>query len=405
MTAPASDHGERVNTLCGMLSTRRRAGGRQERRFIQEFIQPVARMKQDGAGNLMCTVGDEAPRVLWSCHTDTVHRAGGRQRLKWRGVKLTLGDSTQSNCLGADDTAGVWLMREMILAQKPGLYVFHRGEEIGGIGSSWLAKHTPSVLNGIEAAIAFDRRGTADVITHQFGGRCCSTDFAKSLAAGLNAGGLKYKPNSGGSFTDTANYTDLVGECTNLSVGYRHEHSKDEELDVQHLLDLRAALLRLDTASLVIKRKPGEIDWSDYGDSLYGLPYASGGSNSLGRRYRNSGYPIGTIQAGWVKTHNGWEALADMPEDRRMFWEACASNEAAARDATTTTTTAGTIRALSPQPDDPGTSEEEEEGGNRLDRLSMAELVEAYPEVVADILEQMGMDEKSLAEEIAAYLS
>lgn len=264
-----------VSTLLEMLTAKRPAGSKAERRFIKQYIEPLG-VTRDAMGNLCKRIGD-AP-VLWSCHTDTVHRDGGSQMVVVRDGFAMLPKDSTSNCLGADDTAGVWVMSEMIRAKRPGLYVFHRAEEIGGVGSSHIASRNPGLVDGIACAIALDRRGTGDVITHQ-GGRCCSDAFAKALAASL---GGSYAPSSQGIFTDTANYVDLIGECTNLSVGYSNEHKATECLDIPFVAGLRDTLLDLDTSDLPIVRKPGEeedfIDyrphgahwsqWEDY-DSLY----------------------------------------------------------------------------------------------------------------------------------------
>lgn len=244
-----------------MLAHKRPAWSKTERRFIREFIAPLG-AKQDDYGNYVLRIGD-AP-VLWSAHTDSVHIQGGKQMIVVERGIATLAKGSTSNCLGADDAAGCWLMREMILAKRPGLYVFHRCEERGGQGSAHIAASTPDLLDGIKFAIAFDRRGYGDVITHQFGTRCASDTFAESLAAQL---GQPYAPCDGGVFTDTANYTDLVGECTNISVGYDYEHTKSEELNIAHLLELREALLTLDVSRLVASRAPGEYD---PGEHYYG---------------------------------------------------------------------------------------------------------------------------------------
>ena len=37
-----------------------------------------------------------------------------------------------------------------------------------------------------------------------------------------------WKTDTGGSFTDTANYTDIIPECTNLSCGYYNAHTQSE---------------------------------------------------------------------------------------------------------------------------------------------------------------------------------
>jgi hypothetical protein len=148
------------------------------------------------------------------------------------------------------------------MAGIPGLYIFHHGEERGGIGSDYIRSKTPELLDGIDFAIAFDRYGTTSIITHQGGTRCCSDEFSKSLSKALGGG---YKEDRGGSFTDTAHYTGLVGECTNLAVGYMHQHSKGETQDVRYLLDLRKKLLAFDETKLVLKRKAGEVEARSYG--------------------------------------------------------------------------------------------------------------------------------------------
>ena len=247
MASPVSND---LSTIVEMLTYRRPASSKTERAFIQDFIKPLG-VSTDPAGNLIKRVGD-AP-ILWSCHTDTVHKTAGRQQVLFQdGIAYTA--DAGSNCLGADDTAGVWLMAEMIKANVPGLYIFHRAEEIGGIGSRFIAKERPFILEGIEAAIALDRRGTGSVITHQ-GVRCCSDTFASSLAYGL---GMDHRLDTRGIFTDTANYMDIIPECTNLSVGYAGEHTQDETLDADYLISLRDALVSLDTNQLVIERNPAE---------------------------------------------------------------------------------------------------------------------------------------------------
>ncbi|BCJ91816.1 hypothetical protein IZ6_25510 [Terrihabitans soli] len=172
-----------LNLLLEMLQTKRPAGSKAERRFIKRYLKPLG-CSQDGFGNLILRIGD-AP-VLWSSHTDTVHREGGTQHVVLEGVIARLAANSKSNCLGADCTAGVWLMVEMIRAGVEGLYIFHREEECGGRGSRFIATRTPELLDGIKYAIAFDRYGYQSVITHQFD-RCCSDEFGVSLSKALGA--------------------------------------------------------------------------------------------------------------------------------------------------------------------------------------------------------------------------
>ena len=248
--------------LSEMLAYCRPHSSRTESRFINKYIRPVGNkygVRFDKKGNIYIQIGDSP--MLWSCHTDTVHARKGIQKIEY-WVDKTSGDtffgvaaSEKSSCLGADDTAGVWIMLEMIRNGIPGLYIFHRGEECGGIGSRWIADNNKEVLKGIKFAVAFDRRDTGSIITHQRGSRCCSDDFANSLAVQL---GLGHHTDTTGSFTDTASYTDHVGECTNISVGYYDAHCSSERLDVDYLFRLRDAICKVDVSKLVEKRKPGE---------------------------------------------------------------------------------------------------------------------------------------------------
>lgn len=290
-----------LNDLIAMLEYRRPANSKSERRFINRFLRPFEHIV-DGYGNIHIAVGD-APTILWSAHTDTVHKTPGRQRLivDAHSEKPTI-SVAHGECLGADDGAGCWLLREMILAGVPGHYIFHREEESGGCGSSWLAKEKAHVIGKYKAAIAFDRRGTHSIITHQWGGRCCSDTFAKSLAVAIN---LPLTLDDGGSFTDTASYTDLIGECTNVSVGYSREHSSHEELDLLYLFDLRDAMVAFDETKLSFERKPGEVEEIDIWSS-WGHTYRYTGSGHL--RYQRSPSVITETDV-----PHTWRAHEDLP--------------------------------------------------------------------------------------------
>lgn len=257
----------RVNTaeLLQMLTYCRPAGSDTERSFINRYIASLPDAWEDAYNNWHVVIGDSP--ILWSCHTDTVHRSGGRQTVhvdaKTNIVTLSKRSKHTSACLGADDTAGVWLMRSMVLAHVPGHYVFHYGEEIGGEGSQAIAHDWPAIVSDATFAIALDRQGYGDVITHQMG-RTASDAFAESLADQLNAHGLKYAPSDRGVFTDTAHYTDAIGECSNVSVGYGRQHSRDEWLDVGFIALLLPALCAIDASALVASRKAGEYEhWSE----------------------------------------------------------------------------------------------------------------------------------------------
>ncbi len=241
-----------IHELLQMHTYARPAGSKTEQIFKEKYLLPLPGAYTDGADNVIVKVGES--RVLWSCHTDTVHKEEGRTKLVYANAILSLSDKEEkANCLGADCSVGVWIMRQMILRRVPGLYVFHAGEEIGGVGSSHIANTTPELLTDIDFAIAFDRRGETSVVTHQFGGRCASQAFVDSFAAQFDLG---LTADGGGTFTDTANYTHLVSECSNISVGYYNQHSKDEILDVGFAATLLEQICKIDESKLVASRDP-----------------------------------------------------------------------------------------------------------------------------------------------------
>jgi hypothetical protein len=256
-TTRAAPTGEAIDTLLAMLRYKRAAGSKAELSFIAKFITPLDGWI-DGYGNQWVQVG-ESPSILWSSHTDTVHAKGGAQRVlvDHDGFASAIG----SDCLGADCAAGVWIMREMILAGVPGLYIFHRDEESGGQGSRYIAKHYEEAFKSIDFAVAFDRKGYDSVITHQ-GYRTASDAFANSLASIL---GGAYAPDDTGLFTDTANYTDIIGECSNVSVGYFKAHGPKESLDLNFVSGLKDRIIAADFSSLVKSRQAGEQDEDAYG--------------------------------------------------------------------------------------------------------------------------------------------
>lgn len=254
-----------VSSLYEMLQYKRPAGSKTLHEFIARYIAPLGATPDD-ANNWIVRVGSHS-RVLWSSHTDSVHTSSGYQRIVISGDKIKLAYGEKANCLGADCATGVWLMREMILAGVQGLYVFHDSEESGGIGSSYIANKTPHILDGIDYAIAFDRRGADSIITHQGGSRCASNEFAGSIAPLLPK---QYKADSGGVFTDTANYTHLIPECTNLGVGYLDQHCASETQSIKAALAMRESMLRFDESKLIAARDPADCEndyWQSYCES------------------------------------------------------------------------------------------------------------------------------------------
>lgn len=245
------------------------AGTPGEQYVIDKYITSLPGVRPDAFENYWVLIpdGENNPSTMFSAHTDTVHKAKADNT----PYKLSLKEGWLSvkggGVLGADDGTGIWIMLNLIKAKVPGLYIFHREEEIGGNGSKFIAAQHKDLITdlGIKHCVSFDRKGTSDVITHQSCGRCCSDDFAEAFSAALNLGTpFTYRPDDTGSFTDSANYTDIIGECTNLSVGYYDQHTQAECQDLTFVSRLVNQLIALDWKSLPQTRQPGETDPDDF---------------------------------------------------------------------------------------------------------------------------------------------
>ena len=237
-----------------MLRHRRKARSRTEDAFISKYLDSIPGMYADDFGNRI--LPHTGAKVMISAHTDSVSRLDGMQSVSVSHggiVSLAKGERL-SNCLGADDAAGIYIALRMIEANVPATFVFHRDEETGGNGSMWLAKSYPKWLESFDICLALDRRGTKDIIVSQSWAGCASDTFAESLAAQL---GMGHKA-ADGIFTDSANYTDFIAECSNISVGYQNEHNVCETLDLGYLERVTQALIAVDWGAVSVERKPGE---------------------------------------------------------------------------------------------------------------------------------------------------
>ena len=250
-----------MRSLYRALQSKRPNGSMAEARFAAWVATQAGATMIDTAGNIhVDRRTSAAERTMFTSHTDTVHHEGGTNniRLDTTNPERVVWRADEGQCLGADDGAGVALMMHMLDAGVPGYYIFFRGEECGGIGSTWLADNMRQLLKQFDRCISFDRADQQDVITHQGGERCCSDTFAYALADALldDAMTLTFAPCDTGVFTDSANLTHLIPECTNLSVGYKHQHGDGEYQDVTFLRRLAAQLVQVQWEALPTSRDP-----------------------------------------------------------------------------------------------------------------------------------------------------
>jgi len=242
-----------------MLKHKRPAYSEQEKEFCDLFIKPVFG-EPDRHGNYIKRVGDN-PTIAFTAHTDTVHEESGTQKLQ---IKNDIVTTIDGDCLGADCTTGLWLMLGMIESNVEGVYVAHAAEEIGGVGSTNLVKDNPEWLSEIKVCLSFDRFGKQSVITHQSGRRTASDEFALSIAKILKMPELQ--PDTTGTYTDSMEYTSVVAECSNLSVGYEMQHTKHESQNIEYAEMLLERLREACWDQVEVSREPNTED--PYEDAL-----------------------------------------------------------------------------------------------------------------------------------------
>jgi len=269
-----------MHSLVEMLRYKRPEGSETQKAFCKRFLEPTFG-KPDKFGNYIKIIGDK-PNVCYTAHHDTVHTTDGFQKLIIMNDVVSISNHADSNCLGADCTTGVWLILGMIEFGVQGVYVIHAAEESGCQGSQHLIASDPVWLGHIDAVISFDRKGQKSVITHQMGIRTASDAFAKSFIDVVNMSQLE--PDSTGSYTDSNEYAPLVSECTNISVGYYNQHTKNEVQDLDYADELLLALCQADWSGLVFERDVSEVEdlWRNVsGGDKYGYKYSYDDDNAF----------------------------------------------------------------------------------------------------------------------------
>jgi len=266
--------------LLNIMNYKRPAGSGSEAKVIHNYLDCIEGMRSDDFGNRILEIGD-SPVTMFSCHTDTVHDSGGKQKVYIDSIKNEM--FVTEDCLGADDAAGMIILISLIQAGIPGLYVFHRLEERGGQGSNYIQKETPDLIENISRCIAFDRKGTTSIITYQGGERCCSDKFSAALGLALQTDSMFWMDDDTGSFTDSANYTHIIPECTNVSCGYSNEHRPAETLNLSFLKDFCEHIVTVNFNELPTVRNPDVPEFKTYKYPTY---------NKNIPKYDKYGYPI-----------------------------------------------------------------------------------------------------------------
>lgn len=209
-----------------------------------------AGVQKDDFGNYFLKVGES--ETLFTSHLDTASYT--REKVT-HVVACNIIRTDGSTILGGDNKAGVTILLYLISQSVPGTYYFFAGEERGCLGSRWALEQDPEFFKQFKRAVAFDRRETGSIITHQRCGRTASDRFAEALADQFAAQGMYYQADPYGVFTDTAIFEDVISECTNLSAGVWHEHSRREYVDIAIVEQIARAAAGIDWESLPAARR------------------------------------------------------------------------------------------------------------------------------------------------------
>ena len=248
-------------------------------------------LKKDVHGNYYYEIGKS--RTIFASHLDTANKVAGPVNHIIDGNIIK---TDGASILGADDKAGVTVMLHLMNHKVPGLYYFFIGEEVGCIGSGLASKSISDFEDKYDRIISFDRRDVGSVITHQSWSRCCSNAFADELANQLNSTGLglSYTKDDGGVYTDSAEFIDIIPECTNLSVGYYKEHTHTESQDIEHLERLANACIRVDWENLPTVRNPKITEYKTTNYSINNYSYSGGcGSKKKNKKNKNKSRTYG----------------------------------------------------------------------------------------------------------------
>lgn len=231
--------------------------------------------QRDSWGNFSLIIlndDDSLPSTAFTAHMDTISygypaelafKINKQERLAHKHGYERRGGVVTKNVLGADDKAGMTVLLKLAHYGLPGHYFLFVGEEHGRLGSTQVAAQEKADWSHLKRMISFDRRGYTSVITHQNSKRCCSPTFAHALATALNTTipeyGACFRPDSTGSYTDSASFLDLIPECTNISVGYFDAHTSFESQDTIFLAGLIDMCACLDWDALPTERDPNRI--------------------------------------------------------------------------------------------------------------------------------------------------
>ena len=225
--------------------------------------------------------------VLLTAHMDTVHKTPVIDFYEYVDEKGNHIISSPQG-IGGDDRCGIYMILEIIKEYKCSV-LFCEDEENGGIGSRKFCKtEFINELSELSYLIELDRANANDAVFYD----CYNPDFTKFITD--NTG---YK-NDLGSFSDISTLAPACGvAAVNLSCGYYHAHTLEEEVNVEEMLN---------TIEVVKKLLAVECERFEYIEKKYG---GYGYSGWYGSGYSYGGYKgySGYSGRGWYDDYDDFE--------------------------------------------------------------------------------------------------
>jgi len=202
-------------------------------------------VKTDKLGSLWIDTRFDKSRTMFAAHLDTVEKKGVEGKIPIEITPSGIVRSVEHNAvMGVDDGGGVAMIVSFLLAGIPALYLFTQGEECGGLPAKF-AVNDPWI-HDLDRCIAFDRKGTKDIVADQARGILASRTFVEDLASRIGMGHSW----AIGSYTDSSEFFNQIKEIVNISIGYEANHTAWETLDYNYFKALRKVCLTLDWETL-----------------------------------------------------------------------------------------------------------------------------------------------------------
>lgn len=195
--------------------------------YITAFLTfHMVEFKHDKEYNYVVTKVAPPGSPLICVHVDTKNAVTDSVTTKYKNGVISLASDHQ--CLGADDRAGVYIALELINyfagSEFPYDFAFFDKEESGGIGSDAFAQVTEAEYQCFIGLDRASRDGKQNIATY---------GYDNDILLDIVYEHFKYETQIG-TFTDCSNLSSYFPDipCFNLSVGYEHEHSPKETLNL-----------------------------------------------------------------------------------------------------------------------------------------------------------------------------